>query len=93
MTSVALSSFRNILQGPEEVRIKESVNKSIEHFPPAQPKEIICTEVLRGQSKCMRQHKVQVMFILMDTIFQELKLILPQNALAHTFEQEAKEGN
>lgn len=33
------------------------------------------------------------MFILMDTIFQELKLILPQNALAHTFEQEAEEGN
>lgn len=62
-----------LYRGPEEVGIKESINKSIEHFPPTQPKEIIWLEVLRGQSKCMRQHRVQVMFILMGPISQEIK--------------------
>lgn len=57
-----------------EVIIKKSINKSIQHFPSTQPKEMILIKnIFREQSKLRTTHKVPVIFILIGTIFQQTK--------------------
>lgn len=56
------------------VVIKKSVNKSIQHFPSTQSKEMILMKnIFREQSKLRTTHKALVILMLIGTIFSANK--------------------